>query len=66
MSVYTTRLPHQKRLEGIVFLSKKAKMRLRWIDYHLKCGNARKTCRYFGISQTTFYKWQGAATGQRA
>jgi len=54
---YHTRLPHQWELERIVDLSKDAKRRLKWIDYYLKHGNARKTCRYFGISQTTFYKW---------
>lgn len=54
---YHTRLPHQWKLERITDLSKEAKRRLKWIDYYLKHGNARKTCRYFGISQTTFYKW---------
>ena len=32
--------------------------RLKWIEYYKKTGNARKTCRYFGISPTTFYKWK--------
>lgn len=54
---YITRLPYQRRLEHIDFLSKEAKKRLKWIDYYLKHKNGRKTCRYFGISQTTFYKW---------
>lgn len=54
---YITRLPYQRRLESIDFLSKEAKKRLKWIDYYLKHKNGRKTCRYFGISQTTFYKW---------
>ena len=31
--------------------------RLKWIDHYNKTKNARKTCRYFGISPTTFYKW---------
>ena len=31
--------------------------RLKWITYYHKTNNARKTCRYFGISPTTFYKW---------
>ncbi|ADY73016.1 Integrase catalytic region [Desulfurobacterium thermolithotrophum DSM 11699] len=34
------------------------KRRLKWIEYYHKTGNARKTCRYFGISPTTFYKWK--------
>ena len=54
---YHTRLPHQWKLERIVDPSKEASKRLKWIDYYLKHNNARKTCRYFGISQTTFYKW---------
>lgn len=39
-------------------LSKAAKGRLRWMDYYRKCGNVAKTCRYFGISRETFYKWK--------
>ncbi len=54
---YRTRLPNQWHLERMTFLSKEAKRRLKWIDYYKKHKNGRKTCRYFGISQTTFYKW---------
>lgn len=57
LSTYTTRLPGQWKLERIVSLSKEANRRLKWIDYYLKHKNKRKTCRYFGMSQTTFYKW---------
>ncbi|RUM91127.1 MAG: integrase, partial [Thermovibrio sp.] len=32
--------------------------RLNWIEYYKKTDNVRKTCRYFGISPTTFYKWK--------
>jgi transposase InsO family protein len=39
-------------------LSKQAKLRLSWMDYYYKCENASLTCRYFGISRKTFYKWQ--------
>jgi len=38
-------------------LSKEAKQRLKWMDYHRQCGNASKTCRYFGISRQCFYEW---------
>ncbi len=31
--------------------------RFKWITYYHKTNNARKTCRYFGMSPTTFYKW---------
>lgn len=39
-------------------LSKEAKSRLKWFDYHRKCQNVALTCRHFGISRKTFYKWQ--------
>ncbi|SMO39359.1 Transposase, partial [Balnearium lithotrophicum] len=32
--------------------------RLKWIQHYEKHQNARLTCRYFGISPTTFYKWK--------
>ena len=39
-------------------LSKTAKQRLRWIDFYKSHGrDASLTCRYFGISRKTFYKW---------
>jgi transposase InsO family protein len=40
-------------------LPKEVSLRLRWfIHYHTTAGeNARLTCRYFGISPKTFYKW---------
>jgi len=58
-SIYHTRLPHQWKLERMSadILSKEAKRRLTWMDYYHRKGNARLTCRYFGISPTTFHKW---------
>ena len=41
----------------VPILSKLAKQRLKWMDYYRRCGNAAKTCRYFGISRKTFHKW---------
>jgi len=39
--------------------SKKARQRLKWFDYYNSHGgNARLTCRYFGISPQTFYRWK--------
>ena len=38
-------------------ISKEAKKRLKWFDHYRKFGNARLTCRYFGISPQTFYRW---------
>jgi len=40
-------------------LSKKARQRLKWFDYYKsRSCNARLTCRYFGISPQTFYRWE--------
>jgi len=44
-------------LKKYAHLSKSAKLRLKWIDYYFKCENVSLTCRYFGISRKTFYKW---------
>lgn len=39
-------------------LSRAAKHRLKWFDYHQAHGqNVALTCRYFGISRQTFYRW---------
>ncbi|MDO3651316.1 helix-turn-helix domain-containing protein [Nocardia mangyaensis] len=38
-------------------ISKEVKIRLKWIQHYQKTKNISKTCRYFGISRTTFYKW---------
>lgn len=42
--------------QGII--SREAKKRLMWMDHFKKHGNARLTCRYFGISPQTFYRWK--------
>ena len=39
-------------------ISRDAKKRLMWMDHFYKHGNARLTCRYFGISPQTFYRWK--------
>lgn len=58
-SIYHTRLPNQWKLERMFSseLSKEARLRLRWIDFYHKHADVRLTCRHFGISPTTFYKW---------
>jgi len=39
-------------------LSQQAKRRLKWFDFYRSHGeNVSLTCRYFGISRKTFYKW---------
>ena len=50
-------LPGSKALES-VRLSRRAKVRLAWMDHYGRHGSAVKTCRYFGIHRSTFYKWQ--------
>ena len=41
-------------------LSREGKKRLAWFDYYEAHGrNASLTCRYFGISRQTFYRWKG-------
>ncbi len=39
-------------------LSKEARQRLKWFDYHRGCQNVSQTCRHFGISRKTFHKWR--------
>jgi len=39
-------------------ISVKAKFKLSWMDYCHKVKNARLTCRHFGISPDTFYRWR--------
>jgi len=59
MSVYGSILPGARRLASIPVLSKRARQRLKWFDYYNSHNhNARLTCRYFGISPQTFYRWK--------
>jgi putative transposase len=60
MSVTGTILPGASRLSRLQLeLSKKARQRLKWFDYYRSHGhNARLTCRYFGISPQTLYRWK--------
>ena len=47
------------RLARIRELTREAARRLKWFDYYNSHGcNARLTCRYFGISPQTFYRWK--------
>lgn len=47
------------RLREIPDLSRQARLRLKWFDYYQAQGwNARLTCRHFGISPQTFYRWK--------
>ena len=41
-----------------VELSREARVRLAWMDFYCRWGNVARTCRHFGISRQTFYRWQ--------
>ena len=41
-----------------VELSREARVRLAWMDFYRDSGNVARTCRHFGISRQTFYRWQ--------
>jgi len=53
-------MPRSRSLErGAVELSREARKRLAWFDYYDSHGrNVALTCRHFGISRQTFYRWQ--------
>jgi len=59
MRIISGVVPGAYRVTKIPKLSKKARQRLKWFDYY-NCHNqnARLTCRYFGISPQTFYRWK--------
>jgi putative transposase len=60
MNIYGSTIPRASGLASIpVELSKQARQRLKWFDYYRShSSNARLTCRYFGISPQTFYRWK--------
>jgi putative transposase len=41
-----------------VELSRQARVRLAWMDFYRRTRNVAYTCRHFGISRQTFYRWQ--------
>ena len=51
-------VPKLGSIKATVSLSKQAKPRLKWIDYYVAHGgNARLTCRHYGIARRTFYRY---------
>ena len=59
MSIYGSIIPGAATLAKIKDISSQARQRLKWFDYYeLHDHNARLTCRYFGISPQTFYRWK--------
>lgn len=52
-------LPGARLLANLFAVSKEAKQRLKWLDWYFAHGNnARLTCRHFGLSPDTFYRWK--------
>jgi putative transposase len=59
MKITTPVLKGVLRLKLRLELSREANKRLKWFDYYQSHNcNARLTCRYFGISPQTFYRWK--------
>ncbi len=60
MRIVNGNVPHARRLAHTgAALSRAARVRLAWMDYYHSHGqNAALTCRHFGISQQTFYRWK--------
>jgi len=58
MVIQPSLLPQARRIRMSAVLSREARQRLRWIEFYLAHErNARLTCRHFGISSATFYRW---------
>ncbi len=59
MHIVTARVPGAARLARLPELSRMARQRVKWMDHYRGHGqNAALTCRYFGISRQTFYRWK--------
>ena len=41
-----------------VELSREARVRVAWMDFYRRSRNVARTCRHFGISRQTFYRWR--------
>ena len=59
MQIRKGKPPRSQQLTGIgVELSRAAKTRLAWMDFYRATDNVTHTCRHFGISRQTFYRWR--------
>jgi putative transposase len=59
MQVRRGKPPRSRQLVQVgVELSRSARVRLAWMDFYRATQNAALTCRHFGISRQTFYRWQ--------
>ncbi len=60
-TTYGALIPGTEYIRSLVrqgTISHEAAKKLRWMDHYQRLGNARLTCRYFGISPKTFYRWK--------
>ena len=60
-TTYGSLIPGSEYIRSLVrqgTISPEAAKKLRWMDHYAKNRNARLTCRYFGISPKTFYRWK--------
>jgi putative transposase len=58
MQVKSGKPPRSGRLATVgAELSRAAQVRLAWMDFHRRTHNVALTCRHFGISRQTFYRW---------
>ena len=60
-TTYGSLIPGSEYIRELVrrgTISPEAAKKLRWMDHYSKNRNARLTCRYFGISPKTFYRWK--------
>jgi putative transposase len=59
MQVHDGKLPRARQLaRSGKELSREARTRLAWMDFYGRSRNVARTCRHFGISRQTFYRWQ--------
>src|SRR5438876_5039509 len=59
MQVHDGELPRTRQLARTgKELSREVKVRLEWMDFCHRTQNVARTCRHFGISRQTFYRWQ--------
>jgi len=60
-TIYGSLIPGSEYIRSLVrqgTISQDAARRLRWFDFYGRCQDARLTCRHFGISPQTFYRWK--------
>lgn len=58
MNIQEAILPQARKIRVSPSLSREARQRLRWIEFYEAHGRSgRLTCRHFGISSATLYRW---------